>query len=167
MRIFNSEDVISLEVYEATPILKRSLRALPLENFPIPRDENRLQLLRAFENRKQGPLDGMKRVKITLLSDLHYAAVLMDSYRTPRGIYENNMRALRRHLAQYFKRGVFKTGGLSIGKLAQRELIEYAKRLLTIPPTATATERSFSYRKRINSLERANLSKIMLNKLLF
>ena len=47
----------------------------------------------------------MKQVRITLLSDLHYAAALLDPYRTPRG-RTNLVRpfaALRRHLAHYFK----------------------------------------------------------------
>ena len=105
LRTFDKETALSSEVYEETRILEKMLSELPLRNFPEPREENKNYLLRVFNNRKEGPFPGMKQVRITLLSDLHYAAALLDPYRTPRG-RTNLVRpfaALRRHLAHYFK----------------------------------------------------------------
>lgn len=101
-RVFDKETALCSEVYERTRILEKMLQTLPHANFPEPREENFKHLLKVFQNRKEGLLPGMKRVRITLLSDLHYAAALMDPFRTPRSNFPYYLSALRHHLANYY-----------------------------------------------------------------
>lgn len=114
LRVFDAEMALCLEVSEATRILENSLRRLPLPNYPVPRQQNREKLIRVFLNRKEGPLDGIKKVKITLLSSVHYAPALLDPFRTHLENFWHYMEYFRQHLKYYME-------GNSAGTLGRSE----------------------------------------------
>ena len=228
LRIFDGEAALVSEVFHATVILEAILTRLPLDNFPEPKTQNRDHLLAVFNNRKQGGVSGMRKVKITLLSDLHYSASLMDPNRCPAVIEDLHRSALRRHITSFLAGGSVNTMGLSITRFvdfmmseyeeircawrdeqllnpdltstghtgemrkryrsnplihwisgrgslhedpiqrrAHEELRNYAKRVLCVSPTATATERSFSHLNRIHSQQRSRMQRETIETLMF
>ena len=54
-----------------------------------------------------------------------------------------------------------------LSRKAAEKLVEFAIRTLSVSPTATATERTFSLENRIHTNQRASLSKARVQKLLF
>ncbi|KAI0558956.1 hypothetical protein FGB62_176g08 [Gracilaria domingensis] len=125
LRIFDSETSLCSEVYEATRILEESLQKLPIENYPYQAEKNRDHLLNVFRNRKEGPLPGMKRVRITLLSDLHIAAALLDAYRTPRKNLGRHLARFRRYLKDYFAGGVVNLTEATMEPFTSENVFQY------------------------------------------
>ena len=112
--VFDSEAALVSEVYYVTVIPESTLARLPLQNFPEPRQQSCDELMAVFQNRKVGgvPPPGLKLVKITLLSDLHYAASLIDPNRCPVIIQDEHRAALRRHISDYLDGGEVNTLGV-------------------------------------------------------
>lgn len=124
LRVFDAQTSLCSEVYEATRILESALERLPLQNYPHPCSPNRKLLLDVFRNRKEGPLPGMKRVKVTLLSDLHISAALLDPFRTPRSNLGEHMSRFRRHIKEYLK-GAIETQGVTLDDFVSEMVAQY------------------------------------------
>lgn len=105
LRVFDAECSYASEVYEARRILEDRRHNLPFEAFPNNRRENLKFLKDVFQKIKKEPFLGFKKARVTPLSDLHYAAALLDPFRTPlesEPDFTEAMNSLRKHLDNYY-----------------------------------------------------------------
>ena len=161
LRVFDGECALVSEVYHATIILEAILTRLPLDNFPEPKSQNRDHLLQVFKNRKVGGVPGRRRVKITLLSDLHHASCLMDPNRCPVVIEDEQRAALRRHITKFLSGGDVNTAGVGLMRFVDEMMSEYedmrcqwrSESLLITDMTSTGNTAEMKKRYKSNPLK--------------
>ena len=115
-------------------------------------------------------LGSFKERMITLYSEVRAAWIRRGIMRSrSNGSVEEKAEAKRTENSRAM--AWYRSGGIKVpedpeGKSALKELNEFPYRTLAVSPTAAATERSFSYEKRIHTLQRCNLAPERVRKLL-